>query len=283
MRTRSIVGWAALAASVIAGVAVWAFSTPNDVAVDTVVYGAHGQKADVYVAKAASSPARRTAVLLIHGGGWSAGGRGEFRDLARRLALQGAVAVAIDYRLVPHARWPEQARDVESAVWWLRENADALWIDRDRVVAVGGSAGGHLAAWLATTNRVNQRGTPSRVNRMVSLWGPWDLGAPRLREDARNMVAALMAGQAPREASPLFRVDAQSAPALLIHGTLDNLVPPDQSTRACDALRAAQVRCELMLLEGEAHGFTSGNNQRPAEVVGRIQDFIAEAPEKRAP
>jgi acetyl esterase/lipase len=275
MRSRNIVVWVALAASVIAGIAAWAFSTPNDVAVSTVVYGAQGQKADIHVAKAASSAARRTAVLLIHGGGWSAGGRGEFRDMARRLALQGAVAIAIDYRLVPHARWPEQARDVESAVWWVRENADALWIDRDRIVAVGGSAGGHLAAWLATTNRINQRGTSSRVNRIVSLWGPWDLGAPRLRDDAKNMVAALMAGQAPRDASPLFMVDAQSAPALLIHGTRDTLVPPDQSSRACDALRAAQVRCELMLLEGEAHGFTSGNSEQPAEVVKRIQDFIA--------
>jgi acetyl esterase len=279
MKARTMAVVAALALSLIVGMTVWAFSAADGVAVTTVTYGTDGLKADIYrartAAESASVPGRRTAVLLIHGGGWSAGGRGEFRDLARWLALQGVVAIAIDYRLVPRARWPAPARDVESAVWWIRENAGTLQVDPQRVVAIGGSAGGHLAAWLATTNRVNAKGTPSRINAMVSLWGPWDLGAPRLREDARNMVAALMAGQAPRDASPLFLVDAQSAPALLIHGTHDELVPPDQSQRACEALRSAQVTCDLMLLDGEAHGFTSGNKERPAEVVRRIQQFIA--------
>jgi acetyl esterase/lipase len=274
MKSRTIAAIVAMSIAVVLGLAVWAFSPANDVVVRTLVYGPQGQKADIYQAAAASAAARRPAVLLIHGGGWSGGGRKEFRDLARGLARQGMVAIAIDYRLVPGARWPDPARDVEHAVWWVREHADSLQIDPQRVTAVGGSAGGHLAAWLATTNRVNAKGTPSRVDRMVSFWGPWDLAAPGLHDDAQNMVAALMAGQPPRDASPLLHIDAESAPALLIHGARDELIPPDQSTRACEALRAVRVECELMLLDGEAHGFTSGNTERPAEVARRVHAFI---------
>ncbi|CAG1017446.1 partial Carboxylesterase NlhH, partial [Burkholderiaceae bacterium] len=221
-----------------------------------------------------AAAARRPALLLIHGGGWRAGGRGELAGLARWLAQQGMLPVAIDYRLAPQSHWPAQAEDVEVAVWWLRENAASLGIDPQRVVAIGSSAGGHLAAWLATTDRTSPRGTPSRADAVVSLAGPWDLAAGNLHDDAKGMVATLLAGQPARAASPLWRIDARSAPALLIHGTKDELIPPDQSTRACDALRAAQVHCDLMLLEGEGHALSS----RAAEVSARrerIRAFIA--------
>jgi acetyl esterase/lipase len=181
--------------------------------------------------------------------------------------------VSIDYRFVQTAKWPAQADDVEQAVWWLRENAQALHADPKRIVAIGGSAGGHLAAWLGTTNHVNAKGTPSRVTAVVSLWGPWDLTSANVRDDGKNMIAALVGKQGPRAASPIFRIDAQSAPALLIHGTKDDLVPPDQSTRACDALKSAHVECEVMLLEGEGHGLTT-RNADPMPMLVRLQSFI---------
>ncbi|HEY0857017.1 MAG TPA: alpha/beta hydrolase, partial [Albitalea sp.] len=192
-------------------------------------------------------------------------------------AQHGMLPVAIDYRLAPQSHWPAQAEDVEEAVWWLRENAASLGIDPQRVVAVGSSAGGHLAAWLATTNRTSPRGTPSRPDAVVSLAGPWDLAAANLHADARGMVATLLGAQPARAASPLWRIDSRSAPALLIHGTKDELIPPDQSTRACAALRAAQVDCDLMLLEGEGHVLSSHD----ADVMARherIRAFIAARP-----
>jgi len=244
----------------------------------TILYGSQQQAADLYE----PTPERRQgiAVLMIHGGGWSGGSRADFTDLARWLAKEGAVALSIDYRLVPHARWPAQAEDAETAMWWIREHAETLHIDPQRIVAIGGSAGGHLVAWLGTTNHVNARGTPSRANRIVSLWGPWDLTAPNIREDGRSMVSALVGARAPREASPLFLVDAQSAPTLLIHGTRDELVPFDQSTRACEALKAAKVQCDLIALEGEGHGFTSPQAD-PTAALLRLKEFIAAAGSRR--
>jgi acetyl esterase/lipase len=247
----------------------------SGVTMRTLAYGPlPEQKADVYELASPPAPdASRPVALLIHGGGWVAGSRSEFGDMARWLAQQGMVPIAIDYRFVTKAAWPAQADDVEQAVWWVRENAQALHADASRVVAIGGSAGGHLAAWLGTTDHPSPKGTSSRVNAVVSMWGPWDLTATNVREDGKNMIAALMGGRPPREASPLFHIDARTAPTMLIHGTRDELVPPDQSTHACEVLRVHQVECDLLLVEGEGHGLTSKNaDVRP--LVQRLSAFL---------
>lgn len=274
VRTLAAVLFGAIVVVVIAARA--ASSNADGVSMRTVNYGPlPEQRADIYELAAPPTPptAPKPIILLIHGGGWVAGSRSEFGDFARWLARQGMVPVSIDYRFVTQAVWPAQADDVEQAMWWLRENAASLHADPKRVIALGGSAGGHLAAWLGTTNHVNAHGTPSRANLVVSMWGPWDLTAPNVRQDGKNMIAALMGPQAPRVASPLFRIDAQSAPTMMIHGTKDDLVPPDQSTRACEALRAVQVECDLMLLEGEGHGLTS-KDADPMPMVTRLKAFL---------
>jgi acetyl esterase len=244
------------------------------VTVRTVDYGEANLKADIY--EAANSPATRSrpAILMIHGGGWGAGSRTEFKEFAKWLAQQGMVPILIDYRLTTSgAHWPAQAQDVEQAVWAIRENAEALHVAPDKIVALGGSAGGHLAAWLGTTDHKNARGTSSRANLVISLWGPWDLTVTELRTDAKNMIASLMQGENPRQASPYFFIDGHSAPSLLIHGTKDTLVPPDQSIRACAALNAAKARCELLLLEGENHSLAA-NPDHPALVASTIKRYI---------
>ncbi|HEX7639255.1 MAG TPA: prolyl oligopeptidase family serine peptidase, partial [Burkholderiaceae bacterium] len=144
--------------------------------------------------------------------------------------------------------------DARQAVWWLREHAATLGIDPHRVLALGGSAGALLAGWLGTSDRTDARGTHSRADAVVSLWGPWDLTVVPPREDARHMVDALLGAWPARSASPIFRIDPRASPTLFIHGTADTLVPPGQSTRACEALRASGVHCEVVLLDGEGHG-----------------------------
>ncbi len=246
----------------------------HGVDVSTVQFGPHNLKADIYqTVPAQAGP--RPAVLLIHGGGWGAGRRDEFAAFATDIAKQGLVAIGIDYRLSSTgARWPAQADDVENAVWFVRENARRLQIDTNRIAALGGSAGGHLASWLATTDRRNRNGTSSRVNLLISLWGPWDLtlAQKNLRPDARNMILALIGKGDARAPSTLYRIDSKSAPALLIHGSDDTLVPPDQSQRACSALHTAGVACELVILDGENHAISRPQNA--AIVRERIARFV---------
>lgn len=234
------------------------------VIVRTVTYGAHKLPADIYVSRANSTHGAHPAVLLIHGGGWSAGSRVEFADVANLLARQGVMAISIDYRLIPAARWPAQGEDVEEAMWWMGENAALLGIDPNRIAVIGGSAGAHLAGWLATSDRRSPTGTPSRPTAVISLWGPWDLTASRdtLSQDANNIIDSLVVNSDRRNASPYFRINANTAPTLMFHGEKDALVPSVQSTSACSAIKAAGASCELVLFAEEGHDIKHPENAR---------------------
>jgi acetyl esterase/lipase len=91
-------------------------------------------------------------VVFVHGGGWSKGTKdnGTGRDLGPHLAGLGYNFATIDYRLVPSVAVEDQARDVAAAVRALLDRADALGIDRRRVVLMGHSAGAHLVALVGT-------------------------------------------------------------------------------------------------------------------------------------
>jgi acetyl esterase/lipase len=185
---------------------------------------------------------------------------------AQQLARAGYVAFSLDYRLVDAAtgshRWPAQLDDVQRAVRWLRAHAADYGIDPMRVGAYGWSAGGQLAALLGT--RDTRDGTAplasysSRVVCVVDLAGDVDLAAytqpPTLHE-----VVALLGGtpqEVPeryRDASPLSWIDGRSAPFLVVHGALDDVVPIDQSRRLVAALRGAGVEVQFVELDDAGH------------------------------
>jgi len=92
----------------------------------------------------------RPAVVVVHGGGWRSGNRGEFPLWNAWLADKGYVVFDIDYRLAP-SNWQEAPADVACAVGWVKENADRYGVDPGRVALMGRSAGGHLALHAAYT------------------------------------------------------------------------------------------------------------------------------------
>lgn len=91
------------------------------------------------------------AVLFIHGGGWRSGERSQHLPMAQQLAARGYVTVLAEYRLSTEARYPAAVLDLQAALRWLRANARTYNIDTARVAVWGFSAGGQLAALLATT------------------------------------------------------------------------------------------------------------------------------------
>ena len=108
------------------------------------------QALDVFAPKDA---ANRPVVLFVHGGAWLFGDKdmlGLYRGVGRFFARHGAVAVCINYRLAPEAKHPDQVMDVARAFAWTRAHARAYGGDPDRILLCGHSAGGHLAALLAT-------------------------------------------------------------------------------------------------------------------------------------
>ena len=92
---------------------------------------------------------KRPVVMFIHGGYWRALSRGQSAFAAPMLAAQGIACAVPDYRLAPEASMTEIIGDCRRALCWLWHNADALGLDRDRIIVTGSSAGGHLAAAVA--------------------------------------------------------------------------------------------------------------------------------------
>ena len=106
---------------------------------------------DVYSPKkAAPNAGGYPVVLFIHGGSWTSGSKNIYTFIGRRLAKQGVVAVIINYRLAPPVHVPEQAADCARALAWTVQNIKTYGGDPARVFVMGHSAGGGLAALLAT-------------------------------------------------------------------------------------------------------------------------------------
>jgi acetyl esterase/lipase len=250
-------------------------------AYENIVYRRAGDrrvKLDLYVPRAPAPRAGRPAIIAIHGGGWRGGSRRDYGRSVASLAQHGYVVAAVDYALSRPGTpcWPENLEDVREAVRWLRRHASDYGIDRDRIVAMGASAGGHLAALLGTwpdeATRADARfdsatpgddGTTSaRVSAVVDFYGPTDLLAIQGPPTRRGGPLDLFLGGTPHQvrdryeaASPIHHVSVDTPPILLVQGEDDQLVRPDQATRMARALSRAGIPHRVILLGGAGHGF----------------------------
>lgn len=229
-----------------------------------------GQVLPVDIARPDPSQSRHRAVMLVHGGGWSAGSRSDYAPLARALAAQGFTAVSIDYRLSPAVRHPQHLQDVACQFRWLRAQAQALDVDPDRIAAVGGSAGAHLVALLAYAS------PEARPAAVVLHGGPMDLvrAMRELAAPQQGAVQALFGTATPREdqlrgASPVAWVRTGAPPTLLLHGEQDPLVPVSQARALADALANARVPHRLHVIPGAGHG-DFGLTRETADATGRL-------------
>ena len=225
------------------------------------------------------------AVIFLHGEGWRAGNRQQMNHFIEGMARLGYVAVTVEYRLVPTARFPAQVEDCKAAVRWLRANAEKYRVRADRVGVVGFSAGGYLAAMLGVTH--NEDGfeglgynpeQSSRVQAVVSFFGPTDFSAREWPRSLEEEVIAPFLGAAfadkpdiYKKASPINYVTADSPPFLFLHGVDDKLVPVGQSRRLAETLERMGVPTQVIALEGEGHGFTDAGNQK---AMRQMLDFL---------
>lgn len=209
----------------------------------------------------------RGVVVVVHGGFWrSSYGLELGRPLAADLANSGLAAWNVEYRRVGNGGgWPATFDDVAAAVDVLAgpgQDAAGGRLALDRVVAVGHSAGGHLAAWLAARPGL-PAGTPGaapavRLRGAVSQAGVLDLVDAAERGVGRGAVEDLLGGS-PTDvpdryalASPAARLP-MGTPVVAVHGTADGNVPIRQSDRFVLAARAAGDPAEIVRLDGVEH------------------------------
>jgi len=224
------------------------------------------------------------AIVCIHGGGWSAGQRQSYTSIIRQFASAGFVAATASYRLAPQHKFPAAIEDVKCSVRFLLAHAKDFKINPNRIGATGGSAGGHLVALLGTTTKKDgleghggYAKQSSRVAAVCDFFGPTDIVNKNWPDDADKIVYRFMgktreeALDAYKLASPLFHVTKDDPPFLIFHGGSDGLVPVNQSKILHAALRKVGVPSELIIYEGEDHGW-GGENM--VDSIKRMIEFF---------
>ncbi|RKN80799.1 alpha/beta hydrolase [Ulvibacterium marinum] len=216
-------------------------------------------KLDIYHTK--SLKGKAPLIIFIHGGSWKKGNKDDYLVYLTSYAEKGYVTATVQYRLAGVAKFPAQLLDVQDAVVWLKQNADAFHIDPGKVALVGGSAGGHLAMMNAFTNSSKTASdkdpfTP-KVQALVNFYGPCDLiDVAEKDKPTVEYFIGKSEQEAPelyKAASPLYFITKMAPPTITFHGTLDELVPYEQSDRLHEKLEELGVPSYYHKLEGWPH------------------------------
>jgi acetyl esterase/lipase len=248
-----------------ANMPIFDFSTYNVIEHRSLVYAEYPNKKlalDLFLPKKAiKEPV--PIVVCIHGGGWVVNRRIWFEPFAKYLAANGLAAVTIDYRKMPAVELMDIVYDAKAAVRWVRANANKYGIDPDRIGAIGASAGAHLVALLGTTGGIpaleGKGGNPNYSSAVQAVFG---IATPAFTPEKRKEIAGrfgLTENQA-KLISPFENIDGSSAPLFLLHGTVDETVPPNNSQDLHDRYKEVGAHVELEWVPDEDHGFYEGTD-----------------------
>jgi acetyl esterase/lipase len=205
----------------------------------------------------------RPLIVFIHGGGWISGDRTMYRDEAPWWVEQGFACACIDYRLAPLYRFPHPIASVQMFFAYARtdEFAAQAGMKPRQVLAMGNSAGGHLALMSALAPNVLGQDQPAvRCDAAVALCPITDLRSPEADgfDMSVSYIEELMGGPLPGKdaelaaASPILYAAEPGAPVLMICGDSDVIVPHEQTLRMHEALPGSRAQ----VLAGEGHTFS---------------------------
>ncbi|RAV29586.1 alpha/beta hydrolase [Sinomicrobium soli] len=198
-------------------------------------------------------------VVFFHGGGWNSGAIGQFAPYAQYFADKGMVCALVQYRLKKTDGTDPIASlmDAKSAIRYLKAHAAEHRFDPDRIVASGGSAGGHLAAAVELVRDFNDPGDDLSVGTRVAALvlfnpvldnGPDGYGYERLGERYKKF-------------SPFHQDKKGMADVLIMLGTKDKLIPVKTMEDFRDDVRRSGAHCELVLYQDQGHGFFNINRE----------------------
>ena len=235
--------------------------------------GDRKEKADLYLPMNVPAGQKAPALILIHGGGFNDGDKRRYREInfGTNAAKRGYLAMSINYKLRKtkgQVTWPQCIYDVKEAVRWLKLNADKYQIDPERIGALGGSAGGNLAFMLATTgpeDGFEGEGTRTNISTKIAcgvdFYGAVDLTtykSDRARPDTNKPEMAMFnktKAEAPdlyRRGSPTSYIRTNVVPLLMVHGTGDSTVLPNQSQILRSKLIEAGLPCPEYTIMNQA-------------------------------
>lgn len=194
------------------------------------------------------------AIVFFHGGGWVGGAPSQFLHHCEYLAKRGMVAIEADYRhLDKTTKEPPLVcvQDAKSAMRWVRSHAAELGIDPDRIASGGGSAGGHLAAFVGMVEgqddpqddiKISAKSNAMVLFNPVFDNGPGGWGTERV-------------GSRYPEFSPAHNITKDDPPSMVFLGSQDRLIPVKTLETFKANMEKAGVRCETRIYESQGHGF----------------------------
>lgn len=189
-----------------------------------IAYGPEERhKLDLY--QPANGQVSKGLIFFVYGGSWKTGTRTNYRFVGEAFASRGYTVVVPDYRLYPEVRFPAFVEDAALALAWTRRNLEPGVAER--TLLMGHSAGAHIAALLALDRRYLDAVdvAPEAVSGWVGLAGPYSFDLLKYRS-----IRPIFEGSGPPEQTrPITFAHGGAPPALLIHGTDDGTVRPENS------------------------------------------------------
>ena len=185
------------------------------------------------------------AILFYFGGGWKWGSYKQFEPHAKYFADRGMIGILVDYRVKnKHKTTPFDAvKDAKSSIRFLRENANKLNINKRKIVAAGGSAGGHMAAAagniIGLEEEVEDLSISSRPDALVLFNPVFDNGPEGYGYDR--------IGERYKEISPIHNIRKGAPPTIVFLGTADILIPVETALAYKNKMEDVGSRCDLFL------------------------------------
>jgi acetyl esterase/lipase len=228
-------------------------------------------------------------IVWVHGGAWENGNKSAMPMAP--IVERGFAIASLDFSPASKAPFPGQIHEIKAAVRYLRAQASRYGYDARRIGIAGASSGAHLAAVVGTSNGHaelegalgDHRGVSSEVHAILSYFAATNLttilaqSTPfglRIREPALTRLLGAMPKDnevLARLASPVFEVDADDPPLLLLHGDQDPQMPINQSHELEGAYGRLGLEAELIVVHGAAHG---GDAFYSPDNVERVTAFL---------
>lgn len=218
----------------------------------------------------AKTRVKRTAIIIIHGGGWRSGNRTQHYALAQHLANLGYVCFTPEYRLSTEALFPAAVHDIKAAIRWVKQQAKKYTIDTSQITVLGFSAGGELAAFMGTTNgmaefegSIGSMKCSSTVQAIVNIDGTLSFVHAESGEgdDSKKTSAATYWFGYPKkenpalwaQASPLTHAGKHTPPTLFINSSVDRMHAGRNDY--INILTGFNIYTEVQQFDNSPHGF----------------------------
>lgn len=213
---------------------------------------------DVYYPEKTTTSKTYPAIAFFFGGGWTRGSKKQFKQHAQYFSKRGLVCFLIDYRIKKkHGASPfKSLEDAKSAIRFIRENAKKFSVNPNKIVAAGGSAGGHLAAATALITKFNSLKDnlkTSCIPNALILFNP-------IIDNSPGGYGFKRIGEKYKDFSPLHNIKKGAPPTLILVGTKDKFIPTETVMYYKKMMEKVGSICELKLYKNQEHGFFNYNS-----------------------